>query len=222
MYLAPSPLEGRGIKPISRYLYAPVNTFGQNNGPLTLRLDAKDTKTKMTLHSRRVRHFNPVDTEEWVSSRDIFYVNCKQRAVKRNGYVCVKATPHASGVNEDYITCCVPTIKKHDETKSHYMLFRLIRAQKRDPRKREEEKEEGQDEPLGVRKWKKPRKSLSVDTEPRANAPAAHHESVGEDVVDSDPKPKQSGGGKAVGKGKERKKKAAMSEITEGNEGAEQ
>ncbi len=125
MYMAPSKLDIKGIKPVPRYLYAPVNTFGNNHGPLGLRFDAKDTKTKMSLRSRRVRYFNPVDTKDWVSSKDIFYINCKQRAVKRNGFICVKRT---GDHKEEYITCCVPTIKKHSEEKEHYMLFRLIRA----------------------------------------------------------------------------------------------
>lgn len=131
LFMADSPLKHRGVKPVARYLYAPVNAFGNNHGPLTLRLDAKDTKTKMTLHSRRVRHFNPVDTRDWVNSSDIFYVNCKQRSVKKNGYVCVRRTPGGRGVGAEFITGCVPSIKRHSEVRDQYMLFRLLRTDRK-------------------------------------------------------------------------------------------
>jgi hypothetical protein len=188
MFMAASPLKDRGIKPISRYLYAPVNSFGNNSGPLTLRLDAKDTKTKMTLHSRRVRHFNPADTADWTSSSDIFYINCKQRAVKRNGYISVKRTPTGTGLDAEYITCCVPSIKSHSETQDQYMLFRLLRANKKEAQKAKMEKE---DEPLGVKMWMKKSKSFSAEEE----YGLIDIRSVGEDTVD------HAGGRKGKGKG---------------------
>ena len=190
MYMAPSLLEGRGIKPIPRYLYAPVNTFGKNEGPLTLRLDAKDTKTRMTLNSRRVRHFNPVDIKDWVNSKDIFYINCKQRAVKKNGFICVKKTPHDSHVPDEYITYCVPTIKKHNEDKDHFMLFRLIRAGKRDPPKQKKENDPD-DEPLGVRRKKQSKLSKKSSLISPSDGPTPE----GEEDVDSGIKKRGEGGG---------------------------
>lgn len=216
MYMAASPLEGRGIKPISRYLYAPVNAFGNNDGPLGLRLDAKDTKTKMNLHSRRVRHFNPVDTKDWVGSRDIFYVNCKQRSVKKNGYICVKRAPRGASIEDEYITCCVPTIKKHNETKDHYMLFRLLRAGKKNPPKpKKEQLNLEEDEPLGVRKL-----GTSFDEQLSSLAYADEEQQlVGEDTVDSTAKKKKEGkrGQGRQGKGKGPGKKRGLSEIAEKN-----
>lgn len=218
MYMADSPLKDRGIKPISRYLYAPVNTFGNNSGPLTLRLDAKDTKTKMTLHSRRVRHFNPVDTADWVSSSDIFYLNCKQRTVKKNGYIGVKRTPHGvAGITAEYITYCVPSIKSHSETKDQYMLFRLLRANKREPKTKHEEKGEEEDEPLGVRKWtKKASKSFSVDEEFCGDDQLA----TGEDTVDCTSKKKSQGDGEGgTGKGRSERNEGKGGKGKKGAEG---
>ncbi len=134
MYVTPSRL-GKEIKPIARYLYTPVNFLGKSSGPLELRLNAKDSKTQLTLHSRRVRNLRPVKTKDWVSSVDIFYLNCKQRAIKKNSYICVKQTPQGCDVDAEYITCCAPSIKEH-ELEDTFMLFRLIQAGQKDPDKR--------------------------------------------------------------------------------------
>ena len=40
----------------------------------------------------------------------------------------------------------------HDETKQHYMLFRLIRASKREPQEEAKRKAELEDSPLGIRR----------------------------------------------------------------------
>lgn len=148
-HMPSSSLEEREVKPISRYLYAPVNVRGKNRGPLTLRLDARDKHTKMTLHSRRIRNFAPVDTKDWLSSRDIFYISCKQRFIGRNSYICVKRKSQSSETAEEHHTYCVPTISKHNESNEHYMLFRLHRATKR---KLPEKKEKPKEEPLGIRR----------------------------------------------------------------------
>lgn len=124
----PSPLKGAEVNPISRYLCAHVNIFGSNTGPLELRFDATDKHTKMTLYSRRVRNYKPVDLDDWLSSRDICYLSCKQKAVGIKSYICVKPTPRNSRITEEYITSCVPSVKVHNESNAHYMLFRLLRA----------------------------------------------------------------------------------------------
>ena len=157
-YLAPSSLTRREIKPISRYLYAPVDARGRNSGPLTLQLNAESKHTRMTLYSRRVKNSGPVDTKDWLTSRNIFFINCKQRFFRSDSYICVKSAPQNSA--EEYTTCCVPTTKMHDETKQHYMLFRLIRASKREPQEEAKRKAELEDSPLGIR-----RKSLAEKIE---------------------------------------------------------
>lgn len=119
-YRHSSPL-GQEVKPIFRYLYAPVNILGKNDGPLMVRLDATDKHTKMTLHSRRMHTFIPVDTKNWLTSRDIFYISCKQRTFGRDSFICVMKPKNS----QEYITCCVPTAEEHND---HHMLFRLLRA----------------------------------------------------------------------------------------------
>lgn len=134
MYVTESPLRGNMAEEIQmnsvpHYLYASVDALGRNKGPLALRLDAKDSKTKLCLHSRRVHNYRPVETKDWISSLDIFYINCKQRKVQRNAYICVKKTPDdRDDVTAGFITCCVPTISRHREDRDSFMLFRLIRA----------------------------------------------------------------------------------------------
>ena len=125
--------------------------MGKFRGPLSLRLDATDVHTKMTLHSRRERHSDPVDTRDWLNSRDIFYISCKQRFFLRDSYICVKRTPRISRLVDEYITYCVPSVRKHDESRQHYMLFRLIRATKRQV-PQTKEKKDSEDEPLGIRR----------------------------------------------------------------------
>ena len=147
-YMAPSSLADRYVKPIPSYLYAPVNIRGKNRGPLTVRLDAAATHTKLTLRSRRINQFNPVDTKDWLSSRDIFYINCKNK-VFTNSFICVKRRPRFS---EEYITSCVNSISKHNVATQHFMLFRLLRAAKRNPLECQEERKKAVDEPLGIRK----------------------------------------------------------------------
>ena len=142
-HLPSSPLLERDVKPISHYLYAPVDYRGRNNGPLTLRLDARDRHTAMTLHSRRIGHFDPVDTKDWLSSRDIFYIRCKRRIIGRNSFICVKRG------RTEFITCCVPTIRHHDESREKYMLFRLLRSSKR--KVSENKGGSSENEPLGIR-----------------------------------------------------------------------
>ena len=146
-YMAPSSLRGRDVKSIPSYLYAPVNVRGRNTGPLTVRLDAEDSHTKMTLRSRRINQFNPVDTKDWLSSRDIFYISCKDTLLT-NSFICVKRSPVVDG--EEYIAYCVNSINKHNVQANRFMLFRLLRAAKRNP-PHPMDKSEG-NESLGIRK----------------------------------------------------------------------
>ena len=149
-HMSKSPLAGREVKPVSRYLYAPVGALGKNSGPLTLQLAARDRDTVMTLRSRRVGYFEPVDTKDWMSSRDIFYISCKQRLIGRNSYIAVRRTPRRLNLTDEFITLSVPSIKTHDESRERYMLFRLLRASKRDYDERLRDNSDD-DDVLGVR-----------------------------------------------------------------------
>ena len=115
------------LEPISQYLYAQVGFMGYNPGPLTMRFDAENTHTLMTIHSRHGGTSEAATLENWVDSSDVFYICCKQRFFGRNSYVCVKRTPAGSQREDEFITCCVPTIMAYDQSEAS-MLFRLIRT----------------------------------------------------------------------------------------------
>ena len=206
MYIPSSCLEEQGVSPIPLYLYAPVNALGKNNGPLTFRLAAKDTKTNMTLNHRRTRHLNPADPKDWVNSREIFYICCKQRIIMRNGYICVKKKPLGSLLTEEFITCCVPSIKKHNEERNCYMLFRLLPAGRKDaprvrkevcqpfefstmPKQRREEREMLEEEQFEI-KQKKKRESFEDELGMRTKQ---KRESFEDELFGMKPKPKKEG-----------------------------
>lgn len=115
------------IKPVPRYLCATMDAWGNNPGPLPLKLNAKETKSRLTLHSRMMRSYNPVDITPWVNGREIFYINCKHRAVKGDSYLCIKPREGSTG---EFVTACVRSIKSHDEGTETYMLFRLLKPGK--------------------------------------------------------------------------------------------
>lgn len=106
-----------------RYLYAPLNVLGANDGPLIMNSVADEDKTTFRLFSRRVNDFKAVDTSEWVDSNEIFYINCKTKFMRRSGYICVKKvkTPDDTYYTN---TCCVPSMRHDDD---HFLLFQLVR-----------------------------------------------------------------------------------------------
>ena len=124
MYVKDSPLKScttEKVKSAHRYLYA------STKGPLSLRLDAKERKTRLYLRSRREHSHHHVDPD-WTSSHDIFYIYYKRRHVMRNSYICVKKKMpevQRAKVSDQYTTRCVHT---HQEDGDSYMLFRLIRV----------------------------------------------------------------------------------------------
>lgn len=80
------------IKPIPRYLCTSVNFRGISNDPLELKLNAKESKSLLTLQDRRSRHLYPVELTDWINGKEIFYINCKHRAFKSDSYIAVTAT----------------------------------------------------------------------------------------------------------------------------------
>ena len=125
MHVKDSPLKefcikgkGKEAESAPRYLYA------STKGPLSLRLDAKERKTRLYLRSRREHSHHHVDPD-WTSSLDIFYIYYKRRHVMRNSYICVKKKMPEVQRADQYTTCCVHT---HQEDDDSYKLFRLIRV----------------------------------------------------------------------------------------------
>ena len=111
------------VDPIPRYMSAPVNVLGYNAGPLKLSFTASHSSSRLTLHSRLVKEYTPIDIKNWVNGKEAFFLNCARRLMKRDGYVCVKRQQR--GNRHSLTTACVPSTSSHDET-STWMLFRLL------------------------------------------------------------------------------------------------
>ena len=122
-------MESHRLEPVARYLEAPVNAFGKNPGPLSLKQNTVQKVSRFVLHSRLVGSGSPVMTSEWITGRDIFYINCSRRKWAKDGYLCVKK---GEGSQYKYVTACVPSTKSHDN-RSCYMLFRLLPAKLQQP-----------------------------------------------------------------------------------------
>ena len=114
------------VDPIPRYMSAPVNVLGYNAGPLKLSFTASHSSSRLTLHSRLVKDYTPIDIKNWVNGKEAFFLNCARRLMKRDGYVCVKRQRQ-----HRLTTACVPSTSSHDETNT-WMLFRLLHRSIRD------------------------------------------------------------------------------------------
>ena len=112
---------------ISWYLTTSVNWRGQTlkNKQPTMVMSGKAEKARMALRSRKSKHFQPAKLTEWISEKEVFFINCQEptakRGIKRASYLCVKKIKDGS-----LIVGCEPDIKRHDD--SHiFMLFRLLK-----------------------------------------------------------------------------------------------
>ena len=132
--------ESRGsvnIPGIPMYLTAPVNWRGQT--PNTYQrpkmvMSGKADKARMALHSRRHKNFQPVKLTEWISEKEVYFINCREPAlrglIKRGSYLCVKKTKTSKkGKTHEYIVVCESDIKKNDDT-GVFMLFRLLKFER--------------------------------------------------------------------------------------------
>ena len=117
------------MEPIARYLHTPVNLLGQNSGPLHLKNHVLATESRLTLHSRLLKDYNPVDIAPWVDGRDVFFINCARRKAKLDGYICVKLVTR--GGRPELRTSCVTSKRSHNE-RNIWMLFRLLPISLRD------------------------------------------------------------------------------------------
>jgi len=123
-------LHDKQVESVPRYLNAPVNIVGVNPGPLHLQYEVQEKRSRLTLLSRLVKGYSPVDTKAWVSGRDLFFINCARRTWKKDGYICVKQIT-VPGQQQRLITACVSSVKNNNE-RDLWMLFRLLPASYRD------------------------------------------------------------------------------------------
>ena len=103
------------IKPIPRYLCTYVNFRGISDGPLELKLNAKESKSMLVLHDRRSKHLHPAELTDWINGKEIFYINCKHRSFKKDSYICVTATNPAMVERQISITSEVDTVEGEGE-----------------------------------------------------------------------------------------------------------
>ena len=111
------------LEPVCRYLLTPVNVFGRNSGPLRLHYHAEESHSRLTLQGRLTKGGGAVDLTDWVDGKDVFFINCAQRLMKRDGYVCMKAQGRRQNLH--YTTACVARKSDHNDCDT-WMLFRLI------------------------------------------------------------------------------------------------
>ena len=119
--------RSENIPGIPMYLTTPVNWRGKvsnNQGPKMV-MSGKADKARMALHSRRHKHFQPVNLTEWINEKEVYFINCREPAmkgIKKGSYLCVKKTKKS-----EYVVQCEPDIKKNDD-RSVFMLFRLLKV----------------------------------------------------------------------------------------------
>ena len=118
---------------VPMYLCVPVNWHGRTHSTKLVRMqmNGKASQSRMALHSRRSKHFQPAKLTEWINEKEIFYVNCKERMrgnVKKSSYLCVKKVGKK---DSEYAVQCEPSIKRHDD-KDTFMLFRLLKPKYKD------------------------------------------------------------------------------------------
>ena len=118
-----SPLTHKYVDPIPRYLSAPVDVLGHNSGPLHLKDEVGEKDSRLTLHSRLVGPKTPIDTRNWVTSRDQYFINCSRRRFRVDGYISVNRVRR--GREYTYHTACKASLKEHNN-RNVGMLFRLL------------------------------------------------------------------------------------------------
>ena len=55
------------MDPTPRYLHAPVGVLGNNFGPLHLKNHVLESQSRLTLHNRLLKHYNPELQNLWIS-----------------------------------------------------------------------------------------------------------------------------------------------------------
>ena len=110
------------VEPIPRYLMTPTDAFGRNSGPLKLKYQMRSRDSRLSLVSCiRKRHQPPVSLSEWMSGREMCFIQCARRKHMK-GYIAV-----VENLYGQYDTCCVHSKHNEDESMS-FMLFQTVRT----------------------------------------------------------------------------------------------
>ena len=134
----------RQIEPIPRYFSAPVSTFGANPGPLQLKHHVFDG-SRLLLENRIGEDKAPVNPQNWINGREVFFIRCARRKLRRDGYVCVKQRRRRA--NDEWITACVPSKFLHNG-QDIFMLFQLLPASYREQQSQDMPAKHTEDIPL--------------------------------------------------------------------------
>ena len=111
------------VEPIPRYLVTPTDAFGRNPGPLKLEYHVRSRDTRLSLVSCfRRRHQAPVSLSEWISGREMCFIQCARRKHMK-GYIAVMRNKY----HGHYETCCVHSKRNEDEYFS-FILFQTVRT----------------------------------------------------------------------------------------------
>ena len=93
-------------------------------------MSGKTSNSRLAIHSRTSQHFRPEKLTEWINEKEIFFINCQERSVKRpmdkSSYLCVYKPRGVATARNQYVTGCKPNIKSNDKNNT-FMLFRLIK-----------------------------------------------------------------------------------------------
>lgn len=133
-----TPTSKKPIQAIPRYLNANVTIFGTNPGPLQLRYHVS-CSSQLLLFGRVATDDGPVSPQRWVQGRDMFFINCARRRMKRDGYIAMRRRRRRG--QEEWITCCLPYRDNHNDF-SIFMLFRLLSPSIRDHKDEESDNTE--------------------------------------------------------------------------------
>lgn len=123
-----TPLSQKSVETIPRYLNAEVSVFGTNTGPLSLEYHVSG-RSRLLLFGRVANEKGPVSPTTWTQGRDMFFINCARRQMKRDGYVAMRRRRRRG--QEEWVSGCLPRKHSHNED-SVLMLFRLLPASLRD------------------------------------------------------------------------------------------
>lgn len=103
------------VKPIPRYLCTCVNFRGISDGPLELKLNAKESKSRLVLHDRRSKYLHPAELTDWINGKEIYYINCKHRSFKKDSYICVTTANPALVERQASMSSEVDTVEGEGE-----------------------------------------------------------------------------------------------------------
>ena len=125
--------EEKAKRTISPYsLEAKCNIRGKQRRDLKMQRSVKSHNARMALQKSVVDDNCkvPVDITRWLQGEESCFIRCARRVRCKDGYLCVKQPLQGRLGNrkrsENYEVKVVPSIKKNDDDKNSFMLFRLL------------------------------------------------------------------------------------------------